>query len=200
LEVYTTVQSPSVISIPRQGLYTMVKPLSAAATTAARRVMDTYTQEPSPQIPGMVYCAVNKAGEVIFSHGSGKSGLNESREMTTDTVLWMASCTKLITSIACMQLVEQGILALDNSSQLESFAPELKNVKVLERDGHGGFRLKEKDRSITLRMLLNHTGKTHPCAQFLSLPSLTQMIAGFSWFWLCLRGSQATRLVAADWH
>lgn len=147
----------------------MFQRLSAASTAAACHVMDSYTNEASVQIPGMVYCAVNKDGEIIFDHGTGKSGLNETTAMTTDTIFWMASCTKLITSIACMQLVEQGILALDDSAQVESLTPELKDVKVLERDGNGGFRLVDKERSITLRMLLNHTGKRHNCAQIIPI-------------------------------
>ncbi|KAI9043606.1 serine hydrolase domain-containing protein [Aspergillus affinis] len=77
--------------------------------------------------------------------------------MSLDTVFWMASCTKLITSIACMQMVEQSKLDLDNVEQIESLAPELKAVQVLERDSDGGFRLVPKERGITLRMLLNHT-------------------------------------------
>lgn len=58
-----------------------------------------------------------------------------------------------------MQLVECGTLLLDSSEQLESFAPELRDVQVLERaaEGLGGFRLVPKERGITLRMLLNHT-------------------------------------------
>jgi CubicO group peptidase (beta-lactamase class C family) len=74
--------------------------------------------------------------------------------MTQDNIYWIASCTKMIVGIACMQLVEKGILALDDSNQLESLCPELKNVKVLQDDG----TLVEKKRGITLRMLLNHTG------------------------------------------
>jgi CubicO group peptidase (beta-lactamase class C family) len=50
--------------------------------------------------------------------------------------------------------VEQGKIALDNSSQLEELCPELKSVKVLQDDG----TLVEKKTGITLRMLLTHTG------------------------------------------
>jgi CubicO group peptidase (beta-lactamase class C family) len=74
--------------------------------------------------------------------------------MTQDNIYWIASCTKVIVGIACMQLVEKGILALDDSKQLESLCPELKSVKVLQDDG----TLVEKKRAITLRMLLSHTG------------------------------------------
>jgi hypothetical protein len=43
--------------------------------------------------------------------------------MTADTVFWIASCTKMIAGIACMQLVEQGKLALDDVELVEKIAP-----------------------------------------------------------------------------
>ena len=52
-----------------------------------------------------------------------------------------------------MQLIEQGILNLDDGEQTEGLCPELKSLKVLQPDGS----LKEKIRPITLRMLLCHT-------------------------------------------
>jgi CubicO group peptidase (beta-lactamase class C family) len=73
--------------------------------------------------------------------------------MTQENIYWIASCTKLIVGIGCLQLVEQGKLALDDSNQLEELCPELKSVKVLQDDG----TLVEKKRRITLRMLLTHT-------------------------------------------
>lgn len=161
----------------------MTKKLPADADATARAVMDSRTSGISPQIPGLVYCAVDNTGEIIFSHASGQTGLNEKSPMTTDTIFWLASCTKLITSIACMQLVESGNLDLDDSEQLESLAPELKQVQVLERDGDDGFRLVPKERSITLRMLLNHTCKTSPqhwLCELICAPSTT------SWLWICL--------------
>ncbi|KAJ9297156.1 hypothetical protein DTO271G3_4449 [Paecilomyces variotii] len=131
--------------------------LSPSAEAAARAEIDSRTSGPSPGIPGLVYCAVNKDGEIIFSHASGKTGLGTKTPMTLDTTFWIASCTKLITSIAVMQLVEQGKISLDDSSQVESLAPELRDVRVLERTPDGDFRLVEKDRAITMRMLLCHT-------------------------------------------
>jgi D-alanyl-D-alanine carboxypeptidase len=35
--------------------------------------------------------------------------------MDMDTVFWIASCTKMIVGIACMQLVEQGKFKLDDA-------------------------------------------------------------------------------------
>ncbi|GKZ23484.1 hypothetical protein AbraIFM66951_008518 [Aspergillus brasiliensis] len=131
--------------------------LLAAAEAAARAEIDSRTDGVSPQIPGLVYCAVDRTGNTIFSHASGKKSLDGDSSMTMDTIFWLASCTKLITSIACMQLVERGTLELDNSVQLELLAPELRNVQVLECTADGKFHLVPKQRSITLRMLLNHT-------------------------------------------
>ncbi|KAJ5097072.1 beta-lactamase family protein [Penicillium angulare] len=134
----------------------MAKHLSVTADAAIRAVIDSRTSGITPQIPGLVYCAVDKTGNIILKHASGATGLDRKSPMTLDTVFWLASCTKLITSIACMQLVEQGEILLDDSTQLESLAPELKSVQVLEHDGDG-FRLDPKKRSLTLRMLLNNT-------------------------------------------
>jgi CubicO group peptidase (beta-lactamase class C family) len=72
-----------------------------------------------------------------------------------DVLIWIASCTKLMTSVAVMQCVEKGLLDLDQDVG-EGNLPEFKDVKILEKmedDGQGGknpvFReLKEK---VTLR-------------------------------------------------
>ncbi|KAL4906345.1 hypothetical protein BDW74DRAFT_177359 [Aspergillus multicolor] len=140
----------------------MSRPLSATAAAAARTAIYQRTSGPSPEIPGLVYCAVNKQGESIFNHASGNTALGGTAPMTLDTTFWLASCTKLITAIAAMQLVERGKLALDDSDQLELFAPELRDVQVLERTSAGGFQLVPKERRITLRMLLTHTGTSVP--------------------------------------
>ncbi|PYH85844.1 beta-lactamase family protein [Aspergillus uvarum CBS 121591] len=95
--------------------------------------------------PRLVYAAVDRTGAIIFSHASGKTGLGQEDPMTLDTVFYMTFCTKLLTSIACMQLVEQGKLALDDSDQLQSLASELRDVQMVA-----------KERRLTLRMLLNH--------------------------------------------
>jgi len=78
-------------------------------------VIDAATSNPKSQIPGFVFCAVNKAGNEIFSYASGKRGAETEEPMTMDSVFWIASCTKMICGIAAMQLVEQGKLNLDDA-------------------------------------------------------------------------------------
>jgi CubicO group peptidase (beta-lactamase class C family) len=53
-----------------------------------------------------------------------------------------------------MQLVEQGKLTLDDGDEIEGLCPELRDIKVLNSDGSTS----EKNKKITLRMLLTHTG------------------------------------------
>lgn len=128
-----------------------------------RLLLDTTTSSTKEPVAGLVYCAVNRNGDLILNHASGSRTYSVTdNQMTLDSVFWMASCTKMITGIACMQLVEQGKLALDDVELLERIAPELKVVKVLERDLQTGFKFVEKQRGITLRMLLTHTGKKTP--------------------------------------
>ncbi|KAJ5752537.1 hypothetical protein N7520_009454 [Penicillium odoratum] len=104
-------------------------------------------------IPGASVAIVGKDGKLLFSHAGGLRGHAKPEPMTTESVFWIASCTKLITGIACMQLVEQGLLSLDDADETERICPELKDVKVLQDDG----KLVDKKRGITLRMLLSHT-------------------------------------------
>ncbi|KAL2797946.1 beta-lactamase family protein [Aspergillus keveii] len=120
-------------------------------------IADSYTTGPQRKIPGLVYGAVRNDGEPFFTYASGTTGISSERKMSLETIFWVVSFTKLLTSVSCMQLVEQGQLHLDNAEHLESIAPELGAVKVLTRTPDGGFELVEKKRKITLRMLLNHT-------------------------------------------
>ncbi|KAL1301928.1 hypothetical protein AAFC00_002389 [Neodothiora populina] len=63
----------------------------------------------------------------------------------------------MVTAIAAMQLVEQGLINLDDGEQLEACLWELQDRKVLERDQQGGLELVPKQSKVTLRMLLSHT-------------------------------------------
>ncbi|KAK5944906.1 hypothetical protein PMZ80_002108 [Knufia obscura] len=126
--------------------------IKASATSELKSQIDAFTSKSDENAPGIVYVAVNKQGEMIFEHASGKAGLGLEEDMTMDHSFWIASCTKMITGMACMQLVEQGKLALDDGDQVEKLAPELKEVQVFD-----GKQSHPKDRQITLRMLLSHT-------------------------------------------
>jgi methyl acetate hydrolase len=106
-------------------------------------------------VPGVVAMAGTRDG-IVYQGAFGRRALSNEAAMSTDTVFWIASMTKAITSMAAMQLVEQGKLALDH--QIADVLPELSAPQVLEGfDPSGAPRLRPAKRSITLRHLLTHT-------------------------------------------
>lgn len=77
-------------------------------------------------------------------------------------MFWYASACKLSTATACLQLVEQGKLELDDEEVVEKICPELHELKVLTGlDSEGKPVYEEKKAKITTRMLLNHICETH---------------------------------------
>jgi methyl acetate hydrolase len=106
-------------------------------------------------VPGVVVMATDR-DRLIYEGAFGKRVLGQKQAMTPDTVVWIASMTKAITSAGVMQLVEQGKLDLD--SPADKWAPELASVQVLEGfDASGAPHTRAPKRPITLRHLLTHT-------------------------------------------
>jgi methyl acetate hydrolase len=107
------------------------------------------------EIPGVVAMAATDRG-IIYEGAFGTRRLGAGPAMTRDTVFRVASMIKTITSVAAMQLVEQGKLALNEP--VPDLDPALNAPQVLE-----GFsdkdapRLRPAKQPITLRHLLTHT-------------------------------------------
>jgi methyl acetate hydrolase len=111
------------------------------------------------EIPGVVAMAAT-GSEVIYQGAFGKRDLSKDdpkdNVMTTDSVFWIASMTKAITTAAGMQLVEQGKLSLDEP--IGKLLPDLASPQVLEGfDANGGPKLRPAKSPITLRQLMTHT-------------------------------------------
>jgi methyl acetate hydrolase len=107
------------------------------------------------EIPGVVAMAAT-GSEVIYQGAFGKRDLTKDDPMTTDSVFWIASMTKAITTAAGMQLVEQGKLSLDEP--IGKLLPDLANPQVLEGfDAKGEPKLRPARGQITLRQLMTHT-------------------------------------------
>ncbi|KAB5576170.1 beta-lactamase/transpeptidase-like protein [Coniochaeta sp. 2T2.1] len=113
----------------------------------------------------------------------------------TDDILWLASCTKLVTTIACLQLVEQDRLSLDDSSQVEAMCPELMNAMVLKEDGS----LVPKVRGLTLRMLLTHTDSLEDILQPLVNQPGEEFEYGISIDWAGVLVERVTRMNLNDY-
>ncbi|ANV98964.1 serine hydrolase domain-containing protein [Bradyrhizobium icense] len=107
------------------------------------------------EIPGVVAMAAT-GNEVIYQGAFGKRDLSKDDAMTADSVFWIASMTKAITTAAGMQLVEQGKLSLDEP--IGKVLPDLASPQVLEGfDATGEPKLRPATKPITLRHLMTHT-------------------------------------------
>ena len=107
------------------------------------------------EVPGVVAMAATDAG-VFYEGAFGARNLAGGPAMSLDTVFRIASMTKAVTSVAAMQLVEQGRLSLEGP--LPELDPALNAPQVLEGfDPSGAPRLRPARRPITLRHLLTHT-------------------------------------------
>ena len=106
-------------------------------------------------VPGVVAMAATREG-AVYQGAFGRRALPDGAPMTADTVFWIASMTKAITSTAAMQLVEQGRLSLDRP--ITEVLPELATPQVFEGfDPSGQPQLRPAKRPITLRHLITHT-------------------------------------------
>jgi CubicO group peptidase (beta-lactamase class C family) len=106
-------------------------------------------------VPGVVAMAATDQS-VIYEGAFGTRALGTDEAMTPDTVVWIASMTKPLTSAAAMQLVERGHLTLDTPAA--DVVPELARVHVLTGfDASGTPQLRAPKRAMTLRHLLTHT-------------------------------------------
>lgn len=103
-----------------------------------------------------VVAALGNANGQAWSHAAGFQDAEKLRPAAPDNIIQIASMTKLITTIAALQLMEEGKLDLD--APISTYLPELNDLQVLE-----GFDPSEKpvfadaDRSPTARELMTHT-------------------------------------------
>jgi len=87
---------------------------------------------------------------------AGARGLADPTPLDPAALFVIASCTKAITSVGALQLVEQGRLALD--APAAEVLPRLAELQVLTGfDAAGQPVLRAPRRAITLRHLLTHT-------------------------------------------
>ena len=101
------------------------------------------------EIPGVVAIAANSK-EVTYQGAFGKRDLSKDDAMTVDSVFWIASMTKAVTTAAAMQLVEQGKLSLD--TPIGTLLPDLASPQVLEGfDANGAPKLRPAKNPITDR-------------------------------------------------
>lgn len=106
-------------------------------------------------LPGIAVAAVTPEGREV-NLALGRRASDAAAPMTPDTLFWIASMTKAITSAVALQLAAEGRVDLDEP--VGRWLPQLAEAKVLEGfDEKGAARLRPAKAPVTLRNLLMHS-------------------------------------------
>jgi methyl acetate hydrolase len=105
-------------------------------------------------VPHVAAIAADADG-VFYEAGFGPRVAGQDGEVTPGTEFAIMSMTKMIITVAALQLVEQGSLDLD--APVDTYRPEFAEVKVLEGFDGGTPRLRAPASRATVRHLVTHT-------------------------------------------
>ena len=107
-------------------------------------------------VPGLVVMAASR-DRILYQGAFGQADVRNARPMTMDAIFRIASMTKAVTSVAAMQLYEQGRFKLDDPAG--TYLPELAHPMVFESfdSSTGAYRVRPAKNAITIRHLLTHT-------------------------------------------
>jgi methyl acetate hydrolase len=114
------------------------------------------------EVPGVVALVTNRE-RVLYQGAFGVADVASGRPLASDALFRIASMTKPVTSVALMQLIEQGRLGLEDPA--EKYLPELAGLKVFESfdAATGAYRLRPPSRPATVKHFLTHTsGLAYP--------------------------------------
>jgi len=98
------------------------------------------------------------SGQIRYLKAEGFTSVEPAaaRPILPDSTFWIASFTKLLTTVAALQCVEKGLLSLDGD--VSGILPEWKSPDILTGfDAEGEPMLKKATKKITLRLLLTHS-------------------------------------------
>jgi CubicO group peptidase (beta-lactamase class C family) len=110
-------------------------------------------------VPGAVV-AIAKDGKLAYLQAIGFQDRAKTIPMKTNSIFWIASMSKPVTSVAAMILVDDGKLDLD--APVARYLPELKDMRVAFQKtdpatGETEYGLDLPKRPMTVRDLLRHT-------------------------------------------
>jgi methyl acetate hydrolase len=108
----------------------------------------------SGAVPNAVAIAADRDG-VIYEGAAGPRAAGGTDQVSPDTHFRIMSMTKMVATVAALQLVEQGALDLD--APVEAYRPEFAEVQVLEGFDGDTPRLRAPASRATVRHLVTHT-------------------------------------------
>ena len=105
------------------------------------------------KLPGAV-TLVARHGQVVWTHAQGLMDVERNKPARNDTIFRIYSMTKPVTSIAMMQLYEQGRFLLDDP--VHKYIPAWRNLSVYKAGSWPDFETQPATRAMTVRDLLTH--------------------------------------------
>ena len=126
--------------------------MASDLSSAAKLLID------NKKIPAFGAIILDKHGNKLYDQAFGTVNVNDedAPAFTNDTDLMLFSCTKLITSICALQLIEQGKLSLDYNAS--KYFPKVKDIKIATEMGTDGNPIiSEPEKEIKIIHLITHT-------------------------------------------
>jgi CubicO group peptidase (beta-lactamase class C family) len=107
-------------------------------------------------VPGLVVIAADRKG-IVYQGAFGLAEVASGRAMSVDSIFRIASMTKAVTSVALMQLVEEGRVSLDDPAA--NYFPEFASPMVFESFDPvtHDYKLRPAKTTLTIRHLATHT-------------------------------------------
>lgn len=155
-------------SIHAQNIEVNLIPMYSVAGKVNRMTIPEMMKQDN--IPGMSLSFIDN-GEIAWTKHYGYANLEDSIPVSSETVFTGASLSKPITAIAALNLVEKGLLDLDENVNLKLKEWNLPETTLTENE------------KVTLRRLIAHNAgiKNDLWSSYLpneEIPTLTQMLAG----------------------
>jgi len=110
------------------------------------------------RVPGIGAVVLDSQGNVLFKETFGSTNISdpEAPPFTPTTNILLFSCTKLVTCVGALQLLEQGRIQLDDP--VEKYVPEIREIQVLSKFEEDGTPvLREPQTKPTVLHLITHT-------------------------------------------
>lgn len=124
-----------------------------------RQLAEATADNATRDLLGALAIVVDDEGNVLYKHAAGRQSLaDDAPPLDPDSAVSLGSAGKIITHIAALQLVERGILNLDES--VLEFLPELSSCELItgiDKDDQRILLTQQTKQPITLRHLLLHT-------------------------------------------
>ena len=106
------------------------------------------------KLPGFA-ALVARHGEIAWADAQGLMDVERNRPMQRDTLFRIYSMTKPVTSIAMMQLYEQGKFLLNDP--VHKYIPSWRNLRIYKSGRYPDFETEPATTTMTIRDLMTHT-------------------------------------------